>query len=300
MSTFSDIADEVKTKLAGYTLNQDRMTYVKNPTGITNAGTAIIVGSVDNYAKGVIEIEEELILIDTYDMPNTTLNAVPGFGRGFRGTTAVAHPVYAPIVITPAFPRVTVKQAINDVISGVFPKLFAVKTIVFPYSNVTATYALPPDCKNVLGVSWRVIGPAKYWKPIKRYRVDNMAYLTEFGTGNTISIFDAVQNGVNIQVTYSAQPAPLSANTDVFANVTGLPDSCKDVIVLGACSRMLAFVDAGRINVTSAESDLADSKIPTSAGMTLGKFVYALFQQRLAEEASRLISTYSPAPHYIS
>ena len=300
MTTFSDLTDEVKSKVAGYTLNQDRMTYVKNATGITNADTAIIVGSSDNYAKGIVEIEEELVLIDSYDPATMTLNVMPGFGRGYRGTTATSHAIYSPVIITPAFPRVTVKTAINDVISSVYPKLFAVKTTTLTHSPITVTYALPADCRDVLGVSWREIGSSKYWKPCRRYRVDNMGNTAEFGTSNTISIFDHIPAGVSIQITYSAIPTVLANNTDVFSTVTGLPDSTKDVIVLGAASRMLAFIDAGRINVTSAESDLADSKVPTTAGQTLGKFVYALFQQRLSEEAARLQDTYSVFPHYIN
>ena len=63
---------------------------------------------------------------------------------------------------------------------------------------------------------------------------------------------------------------------------------------------MLAFIDAGRINVTSAESDLADSKIPTTAGQTLGKFVYALFQQRLQDESAKMIAQYNTIPHFIN
>ncbi len=37
----------------------------------------------------------------------------------------------------------------------------------------------------------------------------------------------------------------LDANTDDFADVSGLPDSCKDVVVLGAAYKLLSYLDAG-------------------------------------------------------
>ncbi len=67
-----------------------------------------------------------------------------------------------------------------------------------------------------------------------------------------------------------------AANTDDFVDVTGLPDSCQDVIVYGACYRLLSFLDAGRINLSSAEADLNDTKIPSSAGSSVSKYVFAL------------------------
>jgi hypothetical protein len=58
----------------------------------------------------------------------------------------------------------------------------------------------------------------------------------------------------------------MTSGTDDFSAVTGLPESCRDVIVYGAAYRLLSFIDPGRINLTSAESDLADSKVPGAAG----------------------------------
>ena len=80
----------------------------------------------------------------------------------------------------------------------------------------------------------------------------------------------------------------LDSNTDDFSEVTGLPDSCQDVVVYGACYRLLSFLDAGRINLSSAEADLNDTKIPSSAGSAASRYVFALFQQRLQEEALKL------------
>ena len=67
MPTFEQLVDEVKASLQGYTLRQDRITYVTNASGLTTTTTGITVGSADNLAKGIIEIDDELIWVDRFD-----------------------------------------------------------------------------------------------------------------------------------------------------------------------------------------------------------------------------------------
>lgn len=300
MSTFVEIVDEVKAKLSGYTMRQEKITYLNDTSGITKTASSIKIGSGDNFAKGIIEVEDELILIDAFDIATSTLTIMPGFGRGWQGTTAAAHNRYSQVTITPTYPRTMVKKAINNTIKSVFPKLFAVRNTSFKYNASVATYALPDDCYKVISVSWRVPGSAKYWSPVRHYRVDSTASQTEFGTTNTITIGRSIMPGAEIQITYSAMPDVLSSNTDNFNSITGLPDSSIEVITLGASARLLAFIDAGRLNFVSAEADAADTKIPSYAGQSISKYVTALYQQRLAEESSRLLEQYPTAPHYIN
>jgi hypothetical protein len=99
-------------------------------------------------------------------------------------------------------------------------------------------------------------------------------------------------------VWYTATPNTLDANTDDFADVSGLPDSCKDVVVLGAAYKLLSYLDAGRINLSSAEADLNDSKLPSTAGAAASRYIFALYQQRLNEEALKLSDKYPIRIHY--
>ncbi len=131
MPTLSEMIDEVKSNLQGYTLRQDRITYVANAAGLTTTSTQIQVGSQSNLAKGTIEIDDELIWIDSFDKASNTLNVIPGFGRGYQGTTASPHSQYAPVTLAPTFPKVTIKKAINDTINSYYPKLWAVSSTTF-------------------------------------------------------------------------------------------------------------------------------------------------------------------------
>jgi hypothetical protein len=101
-----------------------------------------------------------------------------------------------------------------------------------------------------------------------------------------------------VQVWYTSQPSTLDSNNENFSDVTGLPETCRDVITLGAAYRLLSYLDAGRINLTSAESDNADTKIPSTAGVSASKYLFALYNQRLQDESARLYGKYPTRIHY--
>ena len=300
MSTLNEMVDEVKSNLQGYTLRQDRISYVANAGGISTTSTTIDIGSASNLAKGIIEIDDELIWIDSFDKANNRLNVIPGFGRGYQGTAPAPHAQYAQVTLAPTFPRTAIKKAINDTINSFFPSLWAVSSTTFTYDASVTTYALPDDLESILYLSWQTTGSRQEWLPINRWRADPMANASTFNTNNTVSIYDSVQPGRTVQVWYTTTANTLDNNTDDFADVTGLPQSCQDVVTLGASYKLLSFLDPGRINLSSAEADAADSKIPSTAGVASSRYIYALYQQRLNEEALKLKDKYPIRIHYTS
>jgi len=227
MPTLDELVDEVKANLQGYALRQDRITYVANPAGLTTTSTSITVGSSSNLAKGIIEVDEELILIDSFDKTNNVLNVMPGFGRGYQGTGAAPHAQYAPVTLSPTFPRNSIKKAINDTINSFYPKLWIINSYTFTFNASQVTYPLPDDAEGVLFISWQTTGSSQEWLPVNRWRLDGMANAATFNTNNTLNIYENVQPGRTIQVWYTATPNTLDANTDDFADVSGLPDLVK-------------------------------------------------------------------------
>jgi hypothetical protein len=297
MPTLNDMVDEVRSSLAGYTLRQDRITYLTAAVNTTDL--AFGIGSSSNLAKGVVEIDEELIWIDNFSQSNSTLNAAPGFGRGYQGTSPAPHSQYAQITLTPTFPRVTIKKAINDVINSLYPKLWSVASTTFTFNASQTTYPLPDDAESILYMSWQTTGSSQEWLPINRWRADPMANVATFNTQNTVNIYENIQPGRTVQVWYTTEPNTLDSNTDDYADVTGLPASSVEVVILGACYKLLSYVDAGRINLSSAEADLNDTKIPSTAGVASSRYIFALYQQRLSEEALKLQDKYPIRIHYL-
>ena len=298
MPTLNEMIDDVRGSLQGYTLRQDRITYVANPNGINTTDTQITVGSASNLAKGVIEIDDELIWIDSFDKASNVLNVIPGFGRGFQGTNPTPHSEYAQVTLAPTFPRVNIKKAINDTINSLYPKIWATGFTTFTFNASQTTYPLPDDVENIIYMSWQTTGSSLEWLPINRWRADPMANTATFNTSNTVNIYENIQPGRTVQVYYTTTPNTLDSSTDDFADVTGLPDTCSDVVTLGAAYKLLSYLDAGRINLTSAESDLNDSKLPSTAGVSASRYIFALYNQRLNEEALKIQDKYPIRIHY--
>ena len=288
MPTFSQMTSEVQSNLQGYSLRQDRITWVATAGGISATDLTIKIGSADNLAKGIVQIDQELIWVNSFDRQNLTLNVAPGFGRGYMGTTPSPHAENAQVILTPTFPITMIQQAINDAINSLYPKLFQVASTTFTFNAAQIAYPLPDDARDVLYGSWQTPGPSKEWLPIKHWRLDRMANVPAFNTTKTVNIYEKIVPGRTVQIYYSTIPSNLTNSSDDFAAVTGLPESSRDVVTLGAAYRLLSYIDTGRINLSSAEADLADTKLPSTAGASASKYIFALYQQRLQEESTKL------------
>jgi len=255
------------------------------------------LASGDNIGKGIVEIDDELIHIDSVDRSDRSATISP-FGRGYRGTTAASHALNTKVTFSPSFPRLSVKRAINDTIRAVYPNIFGVASTTFTYNAAQTTYSLPVNAETVLAVSWDSIGPSGEWIPIRRWRQDPTAASTEYATTNSISIYDALVPGRTVQVIYTKEPTTLSSTSDVFTTVTGLSESVRDVIVYGAAYRMVSFLDPGRLTFTSPEADQNDTTRQFGAGTNTARYLLALYQQRLQEESQKLNGKYPVRVHY--
>jgi hypothetical protein len=268
-TTYANLVDEISLNLSGYTLRQDRTTHLTD--NVTSSGLSLSLGNVGNIGMGVIEIDDELIWLDTYDRISSTATIAP-YGRGYHGTTAAAHTANTKVTVAPSF----------------------------PYNAVKTTYSLPADTETILYVSYQPTGPTGEWLPLRNWRQDGLANTGSYATGQTVSVYDRIEAGRTVQVYYTKKPSTLTAASpsDTFETVTGLPSSCKDVIVYGAAYRLSSFIDPGRLNYSSAEADNADTKIQYGSGASTARFLLALYQQRLTEESKKLRDVYPTRIHY--
>jgi hypothetical protein len=253
--------------------------------------------------KGIVEVDEELFWIDTYDRIGNTATVAP-YGRAYLGTTLATHAADAKVTIAPTFPRFSIKRAINDTIKGLSGMLFAADTTTITYSSAVSTYRLPATgtitggIRNILSVAYESIGPSKEWIPIRSWRFDSNANATSFTSEQTISIYDMITSGRTIQIVYSKDPTAFTANSEVFTTQTGLPESCRDLVVTGSIYRLLANLDPARAAMVSAQADETDSKRPYGSSQSLTRQIYALYTQRLAEEVKSQQNKYPIRVHY--
>ena len=295
MSSFDQMTDQTLLYLQGFTTTQDQATYLTAPA--TEADTSMSVADATAISRGIVEIGDELIFVDSVDTAAVQLR-LPPYGRGFRSTTAAAHESGVRVVSSPMFPRGLVKQTINESIRAVFPDLFGVATTTIMFNPAVSTYELPAGALDVLAVSWQSVGPSREWMPVRRYRVDKTASVGAFASGVTVSLYDAIVPGRNVKVTFTQQPAALVGPADDFATVTGLPASCEDVIRLGAAYRLTPFFDSGHLSGMSAEADFSANMRPVGGAAQLSKFLLQMYQVRLSEETKRLQSIFPARSHY--
>jgi hypothetical protein len=298
-TTLTDIIDEVQLNLSGYTFNQDRATYLRAAvTGTTSSSadpTILQLGSTENVGKGVIEIEEELMWIDSFDRISNTATISP-FGRGYLGTTASLHDADLKVTISPTFPRYVIKKAINDTIRAIGSSIFAAKSTNFVFSPAQTTYEFNGlNIQNILSIMWQAIGPSEEWIPVRRWSWDSVASTTAFGeNAQTVTI----TAGRTVKVIYATDPEAFTTNTQDLSTQTGLPESCKDVITLGAAYRLLTYLDPARAAQVSPQADETDSKRPYGSSQSATKQLYALYTQRLNEETQRQQNQYPIRVHY--
>ena len=301
--TLSEMIDEVIVNLAGYTFQQDRSTYLSSAVTTTTSSSAspliLSLGSTDNVGKGVLEIDEELMWVDSFDRIANTATVAP-YGRGYLGTTAATHTADSKVTISPTFPRHNIKRAINDTIRSLGANIFAVKTTTFTFNAAQSTYAFNNlNIKNILTVSWQEIGPSQEWRPIRRWDLDAIADSTAFGSGaQTITLGEAPVPGRTVKIVYATDPVAFTSNSQDYVTQTGLPESTRDLVILGAAYRLLSFLDPARASMVSPQADETDAKRPYGASQSATKQLYALYAQRLQEETKSQQKNYPPRVHF--
>jgi hypothetical protein len=302
-TTLENMIDEVLINLAGYTVQQDRATYLKTAVTTTTSSSAspliLSLGSTESVGKGIVEIDEELLWVDSYDRISNTATIAP-YGRGYLGSTPDTHLADKKVTISPTFPRHSVKRAINDTIRSLGSSIFALKSTSFTFNAAKTTYAFNGlNIKNIITISWESIGPSKEWVPIRRWDFDSTADATAFGANaQTVTLGEYPVSGRKVRVVYATDPVSFTANTQDYSTQTGLPESTKDVAILGAAYRLLTYLDPARAAMVSPQADETDSKRPYGASQSATKQLYALYQQRLNEETKAQQQNYPPRVHF--
>ena len=281
------MVDDVIVLLAGNTRYMDQATYLTS--GIAAGDVSVPVADGTQVSRGVIEIESELLWVDSV---GTNTLTIPPYGRGFSGTDAAAHAIDTRVTFNPTFPRATVKRAINETINSVAGDLYGIGYANFTYVAAQLTYDLDASALGLLDITWQVPGPSLLWERVRRWVFNRSA------TGPTVDVLDPVLPGRTVRYTYMKDPVEFTNDSDVFTTVTGLPASCVDVITYGAAARLMAGLDAARINPQAVSGNLLDDKSNVGASAALSRQLYAMHVQRKTEEQKKLQDQFPAFVHY--
>lgn len=288
MTTFNDLVTRVKQQVQGYSKNQESVSELSVAMGSGDTTFTVDTGTITNISRGLVEIDDELILVKSYDRTSGVVSVMGlANGRGYNGTTAASHTVNSLVVADPSFPRARVKEAVNDTISSMYPDLQIFATTEISRLAPVYEYELPSTAKDVWYVTGQLVGPTKIWQPLQRWRFNPQANTTDFPSGKSIEIFDYVTPGRAQRVVYVKEPATLTNNTDDFTTVTGFPDRVNDIVVWGACARLLPAYEAARLQQTAVEATERAPLVPPASAAKAAAYYQQMYYQRLQEERRR-------------
>lgn len=300
MATFNDLVSRVKQQLLGYTRDQASISYLTAPMVANDTTFTADLDTVKQVSRGIVEIDEELLLVKSRDPATGEVTVMAGVnGRGVESTTATSHAANAIITADPRYPRARIMEAINDSINGVYPDLWVFGETEFPWTAARYEYPIPAEAESVYRVMTNTIGPSAVWFPNSSWRFNSQAsttpgqtFPTPPPTGKSIQVMrDFIVPGRNVRVIYTKKPTNLADLSENFS-VTGFPDRYIDLIVYGACWRLIPAYEAARLQQTAIEATERAELVPAGSASKASQYYYNLYQTRLEEERDRLFRLY--------
>lgn len=289
MATLGDLIHEIEDFLSSHGADRDACTTLTTVGGITATATSFTVSDARSVTTGLVQIDDELIWVESKSGSTIT---VPAWGRGQRGTTAVAHAENAKVTVNPRFPRNRIKAEINTAITNLFPQLFAVTTDT---SNTatghTIGFPLPAAAEWVLRVFADTVGPSKAWLPLRRWRFNFSANTTEFPTGKSLDVLDPVPPGQTIQVVFANKFGALNLDGDTLTGA-GLKDEWRDLITMAVCSKLVLALDVHRLQTTSVEQANRAQQVQVGSAAAVSRRLMDAYHERLAAERRQLLQQY--------
>ena len=126
--SFSQLVDRVNQQLMGYTQDQRSISYLTAPMAATDTVFTVDTDTVTNLSRGLVEIDDEMILVKNYDQGTGNVTIMANLnGRGVEGTVPAIHAVDAIVNDDPAFPRARIKEAIAGVKSTPIRRVVSAK-----------------------------------------------------------------------------------------------------------------------------------------------------------------------------
>jgi hypothetical protein len=285
MTTRSELIESISAALHSYTGVHETVTHLTS--SLSDSATTATIASTDGARRGIAEIDDEMLYIEAVSGDGLQ---IPPFGRGYRGSTAVAHNSGAMVTFDPAFPRKNIGDSIDECLAGLFPALYQVKEVLLESAAIDRSYDLPTDVENILRVEtkWDQ-DPADYWHPLVNWELEKTST-------PVLNLYEGALPGWDVKVVYTAQFSPLTVDFDT----SGIPESYRDLILYCVTAKMVRFLEPARLQLGSVENVSRAQLIQVGDAGRTATQLYALYQQRVAEERRRLLEKYPARPNFLA
>lgn len=283
--TLDQLVNEITSAAQGHAITPDKVLYLSGAITDTDLSLTLAGGTA---SPGVFEVGDELILVTLVDSATGVATVHPR-GRGWMGSTAVAHADGDLVTESPALPRARIQSSINDVILSLFPALYATDEV---YATTTGTILeVPATAEFILDVR---VQQSDEWVRVHSWEQEMRSETSTTGRGLWLP---TVSLGSYVQVIYATRPEPFADTTQTWSD-TGLAAGVKDVVVLGVLARFAQVLDIGRLTdrMTTPRGDNQQPQLGT--GFAMARQLRADFQAALDREANALRKLYPARAHY--
>lgn len=289
MTTLEDLRQRVRSQIYGFTRDQQQVSELAAPMGPTDTSFTLDSNTVNSISRGLVEIDDELILVKSVDRPTSTATIL-GLtnGRGREGSVAASHSANALVTMSPVLPRVRITEAINQAILAMYPQIPIFAEVEIAKLSPVFEYELPADADDIWYIVSDTVGPTQVHYPSPRWRFNPKAPTDDFPSGKSIQLLDWVVPGREIRIVYVKAPTLLSAGTDELSS-TGYEDRMAETIIWGACSRLVPAFESGRLQQSAIEGTERANLVPAQAATRQAAYYETLFQQAIARERDRIL-----------
>lgn len=288
MSTVGTVIDRtVRQLMSGTVEERNKITSAINAT-VTSVTFQYDLSGIR--PGGVIQIDNELMYVWEISAGSKSVTVE----RGWNGTTAAAHAASSVATVDPKFPRAQILEAMNaelDDLASPMNGLFQIKILELNYNGTDLMVNLPTTDKiiDLISVSLRYIS-TDYIK-VRRCRLIRDLPNDDFNTGYAIRFDEQVRAG-RMVIVYKSPFSNITTESQNIQNVTGLPTSCEDILILGSQIRLVGPREIKR-NFTESQGDTRrPDEVPSgSVGNSITNLL-RMRRDRITSEAAKLMRQY--------
>lgn len=249
-----------------------------------------VTGRVQNIPRDtVIEIDQELMLVDSVSGTTVTLHPTAGIGRGYQDTVAATHAANAPVYIDPDYSRKTLLNGLISVIGTLYPQgLYVRKTEVATLFTTNGAITLPAGAKKVLRIATTLpSGSVNYYNQL-RHGVDFIEF-TDFDPPKVQILRGGKEQG-GLTIVYKADfTLPTAEADDLNTLANPVPVRLQNYLPLAVAGYLLQSRELPRLNPDTVPRALATQGIQPGSSINVGNQMLNIFYARYVQpEADRL------------
>lgn len=285
MATVADLIEETKRHLYGSyrpEINLLSADITATATTLQLADSGVLIGP-----RSVIGVGDELMYVRA--VADTVVTVIRGFN-----STAAAHTANTLIELNPAYPTVSIRQALQADIRAWRTDVYQVETIEVSTSITTSWHDLGLD--DIYGIIEARMAPstANLWDewPVAAIRLVRSG---DFASGLGVQVLDGSTSPLGASGTRELRVTVAKPfSTEVFTdNVNletsvGLASSMLDIPPLGAIARLTATREVLRNALEVQGQSRRADEVQAGALLQTGTGLLRLRDKRLSEEATRL------------